>query len=253
MKMASGLVTAAIGSILFATACSESGAGGREVKITQSEDGCTPASVTASGGEKLQLVVTNDSDIDVYEVEGIEGTKVEEFVVPGGKTRKVGYTVPDGADTHKLKCYTPGGVSTIIDIVADGGGTASGGVTPESDPEAGETEGASSGSADTEVVVKLNEFTVSADKTTVKAGTIEFEAMNESASMVHELAVLKPKSDGTFDNLGEIEDIDPGKGGEVKLELEPGKYELACLIVPGEAGSTVDHFQQGMRLEFTVE
>jgi uncharacterized cupredoxin-like copper-binding protein len=44
---------------------------------------------------------------------------------------------------------------------------------------------------------------------------------------------------------GEIEGIEPGKTGAITLELEPGDYQLACLIVPGEADSTVDHFRKG--------
>jgi len=35
--------------------------------------------------------------------------------------------------------------------------------------------------------------------------------------------------------------------------LKPGKYELACLITPGEFGATVDHYQQGMHTEFIVK
>jgi uncharacterized cupredoxin-like copper-binding protein len=70
---------------------------------------------------------------------------------------------------------------------------------------------------------------------------------------VHELAVLRVKDDGSYENLGEVEDIDPGKGGDVTLDLKPGKYVLACLITPGEAGSTEDHFSRGMHTELTVE
>jgi uncharacterized cupredoxin-like copper-binding protein len=53
--------------------------------------------------------------------------------------------------------------------------------------------------------------------------------------------------------MGEIEDIDPGAGGSIVIDLPAGDYQLACVLVPGEAGSTVDHYQQGMWTEFTVE
>ena len=128
----------AVVPILFA-ACASSGEGGREVVITQSDDGCTPARIDATPGEKLKLVVKNESDED-YEVEGIEGTKLEEIVVPSGKTRTPGYKVPGGeGGTYKIKCYVPTGPSTIIEIVAGGGAPSSNGVTPEPDPEADET------------------------------------------------------------------------------------------------------------------
>ena len=240
MKTASGLL-AALGILLIATACSESGAGGREVLITQGKDACSPARIDVTAGEKLQLVVTNDSDQDVYEVEGIEGTKVEEFVVPSGKTRKAGYTVPSGDGTYKLKCYVPAGPSTIIELVAGTGGTT---------PEAQST--TASGTADDTVEVGLIEYSVTSDKASVKAGRIKFVAENTSKSQVHELAVLRKMDDGQFDNEGEIEDIGAGDGGEVVLELEPGDYELACLIAAGEAGSTVDHYEEGMKIPFTV-
>ena len=103
------------------------------------------------------------------------------------------------------------------------------------------------------VSVSLSSYRVEADKTNAKAGKVKFTANNKETRDVHELAVLKVNGPDDFENLGEVEDIDPGKGGEVTIDLKPGKYLLACLIAPGEAGSTVDHFQQGMRLDFTVE
>ena len=103
------------------------------------------------------------------------------------------------------------------------------------------------------VTVKLDSFTVAADKTEVSAGKVTFTATNAHASEIHELAVLRVKADGSFENLGEVEDIDPGKGGDVTITLKPGKYVLACLIAAGEAGSTVDHFAYGMRQDFQVK
>lgn len=54
------------------------------------------------------------------------------------------------------------------------------------------------------------------------------------------------------ENAGEIEDIEPGAAGDVVLDLPPEQYALACLVVPGEAGSTIDHYQAGVRVPFTV-
>lgn len=248
MKAKFGGLAAVLGFALLATACAASGAGGRQVNVTQTDSGCTPTTVAVTPGEKLQFVVKNDSNSDVYELEGIDGTKLEEFIVPSGKTRKSGYTVPDAATgTYKVKCYVPTGPSTIIDLVAGGGSTPASNGTETPAP------GGVAGPADDTVDVGLTEFVVTPDKAQVKAGKIKFVATNTSASMTHELAVLKKKDDGTFDNAGEIEDIAPGKGGEIILDLPPGSYELACLIVPGEAGSTVDHYKSGMHTPFTVQ
>lgn len=102
------------------------------------------------------------------------------------------------------------------------------------------------------VKVGLIEFSVKPDKTTVAHGPIKFVAHNDSTSMVHELAVVRVKDDGSLDNLGEVEALTPGKTGSFTLDLPPGRYQLACLIAPGEEGSTVDHYQQGMHTDFTV-
>jgi uncharacterized cupredoxin-like copper-binding protein len=104
-----------------------------------------------------------------------------------------------------------------------------------------------------EVQVTLTSFEVTSDRTSVPAGKTKFHAKNIHAEDVHELAVLRVKDDGSYENLGEVEDIDPGKGGDVTLDLKPGNYVLACLITPGEAGSAEDHFSRGMHTELMVE
>lgn len=232
-------------SALATVACSSSGEGGRVVDVTQANDGCSPASIDATPGEKLNLKVKNTSG-NTYEIEGIEGTQLEEVLVPEDRTREVGYNVPSEGGTFKIKCYVPGGVSTIIEVKA---GTTSGSSTIT----AATATGSAPADVDATVTVGLTEYTVTPDKTSVDAGAIKFDATNNSTSMVHELAVLFVNDDGTFENMGEIEDIDPGSGGTVTIILAAGHYQLACLIAPGEAGSTVDHYQAGMHTDFTVK
>ena len=243
------LAAAGFAAGILMTACGSSGAGGRPVDITQADQGCTPTTITATPGEKLKLVVHNTSGKD-YEVEGIDGTKLEEVVVPSGKIRTPGYDVPEEPGTHKIKCYVPGGVSTIIEVqAAAGSGTPAASGTATSTTRTSQAAGA----VDTAgVAVTLNEYVVAPDPTTAKAGEITFSAHNASASMTHELAVLRPKADGSFENLGEVEDLAPGASGDITLDLPAGNYVLACLIVPGEAGSTTDHYQQGMHTPFTA-
>src|SRR5262245_9461652 len=96
----------------FAAACSDDDddAGGerRTVAITQRDDACDPKALTAKPGEKLRFEVKNEGKKD-QEVEGIEGTSLEEVLVPSGKTRTVNYTAPSKEGTQKIKCYTPSG------------------------------------------------------------------------------------------------------------------------------------------------
>jgi uncharacterized cupredoxin-like copper-binding protein len=231
---------------LVSVACAPSGEGGRKIDITQQDEGCTPTSIDAQPGEKLQLVVKNDSGKD-YEVEGIEGTRLEEIIVPSGRTRSVGYTVPGEEGDYPLKCYVPGGVSTIISVVASGDPVV--GSSEETERPGDETEAPM---ADITVFSILNEFVIGPDVSSVAAGTIEFVAEN-IGEQVHELAVMKVRDDGSFEVLGEIENLDPGTSGAITLNVESGRYQLACLIVPGQAGSLVDHYQEGMYTDFTVE
>lgn len=105
-----------LAATMFSVACS-GGSDGRKVEIAIDEQACTPATIDAKAGEALALAVTNRSSGD-REVEGIEGTKLNEVVVPAGRSRTLNYTVPDAAGTQKVKCYAPGGATTIIEIVA---------------------------------------------------------------------------------------------------------------------------------------
>lgn len=97
------------------SACDGSSSAGREVEIVATDSGCSPASVTATTKEKLTFKVVNQAKGD-RELEGIEGTKLDEVLVPAGRTRSINYTTPSGAGTQKLKCYIPGGPTTVIEV-----------------------------------------------------------------------------------------------------------------------------------------
>jgi hypothetical protein len=99
----------------LASACGSSSGGGREVEIIATDSGCSPALVTATTKEKLTFKVVNQAKGD-RELEGIEGTKLAEVLIPSGRTRSINYTTPSGAGTQKLKCYIPGGPTTIIEV-----------------------------------------------------------------------------------------------------------------------------------------
>lgn len=239
-------VFASFATLVFASAaCAGSGAGGRKVEVIQRDDGCSPDVIDANPGEKLDLQVKNETG-RTYEVEGIDGTNLEEVLVPEGRTRSVGYNVPAAGGVSKVKCYTPGGVSTIIEIRAGEAAVSAG----ADDNEDGDVTQALV--ADTTVAVSLVEYEILPDVETIEAGTVLFEATNDSETLVHELAILRVESDGSLEVLAEIEDIDPGADGVTTVDLPAGRYQLACLLVPGEAGSTKDHYKEGMWTELTV-
>src|SRR4051812_4973168 len=87
----------------------------RAVQITQTDTNCVPTQVDATQGEKIRFEVKNDGKKDA-EIEGIEGMNLEELLIPSGKTRNQSYTAPGKSGIQKVKCYVPGGQSTIIQI-----------------------------------------------------------------------------------------------------------------------------------------
>jgi len=97
---------------------------------------------------------------------------------------------------------------------------------------------------------------ISADQ--VQAGKITFKVVNASKEIVHEMVVF-PLADGekipydaneakinedTAGHLGEVSELEPGKGGTLTIDLKPGKYILACNIAT--------HFANGMWKVITV-
>ena len=137
----------------------------------------------------------------------------------------------------RLKCYSPAGPATIIEVEVKSEGE-----------HRYETKQAPKAT----VEVALDSFTMKPNVAFAPAGPIRFVAKNVHQRDVHELAVLRLKDGGSPENTGEVEDLAAGKSGEIVLDLPAGKYQLACLIAKGQAGSAVDHYQQGMVVPFEV-
>lgn len=101
---------------LFVAACgSDDGAERRVILITQTDEGCTPETIDLTAGEKVKFDVKNEGKKD-REVEGVDGTKLEEVLVPSGKTRSLKYSAPKSAGSGKIKCYIPGGNTVFITL-----------------------------------------------------------------------------------------------------------------------------------------
>ncbi len=110
-----------------------------------------------------------------------------------------------------------------------------------------------------EIDVSLKTFTITLSSATAKAGDVTFHLKNDATDIAHEFIVLKtdlaadklPYKDGgkqadegNLNGMGEMEDIEPGKGGDLTLNLTAGHYVLIC--------NTEDHYKAGMWAEFTV-
>jgi len=122
----------------------------------------------------------------------------------------------------------------------------------------------------TTVDVTLQEWAVVPSVTTVKAGSVTFNAKNTGPTDAHELVVIKTDlavdalpvdKDGKVTEdvagvtlIGEIEDVEVGASKQADLELTPGKYVLLCNILQTEPdGSLEAHYKVGMRTAFEVK
>ena len=131
----------------------------------------------------------------------------------------------------------------------------------------GDDEESGGGGDGTSVVVTLQEFAIGAVPASAAAGTTTFETTNDGPEDVHELVVVKTDlppealptvADGSVDEEGEgiepvdeIEDIAVGDTQSLTVDLEAGSYVLICNIYDAEEQEA--HYQEGMRLAFTVE
>lgn len=88
---------------------------------------------------------------------------------------------------------------------------------------------------------------ITTDVATVKSGKVDFEVVNDSKNMVHEMLVVKVKSyddalpysdkdasiiEDKTNDFGEVSELEPGQSGNLTVNLKPGKYILVCNI-PG--------------------
>jgi uncharacterized cupredoxin-like copper-binding protein len=122
---------------------------------------------------------------------------------------------------------------------------------------------------ETTVDVTVQEFAVIPASTSAPAGDVTFDVTNEGPDDTHEFVVFKTDlapealptaADGSVDEEGEgvelideIEDIAVGDTPTLTVSLDAGSYVFICNIVEEEGGETIAHYQQGMRVAFTVE
>jgi uncharacterized cupredoxin-like copper-binding protein len=113
---------------------------------------------------------------------------------------------------------------------------------------------ASSGSHGQTSIVRVveKEMTTSMKPSSVPAGRVTFIVRN-GGNVEHELVVLRGAGRAHVShfkaleggrNLGEVEDVEPGKTKSFTVTLKPGKYTLLCNI----AG----HYMLGMHSVLTV-
>ena len=104
----------------------------------------------------------------------------------------------------------------------------------------------------TEVHVKVSEFKIEADKSSIPAGPVKFIIDNTGAithEVVLELATDMDKALEAGGKTAEAADIAPGKSTTMEWTIDtPGAYQLACHV----NNEGIDHFKNGMKIPLTV-
>lgn len=107
-----------------------------------------------------------------------------------------------------------------------------------------------------QIAADLKEHTITLSASEVRAGSVTFLVRNRGGS-AHDFIVLrtdlaadklpvdpqtqKAREDG---RAGGLQELGPGKTGQLKLDLAPGRYVLICNVPT--------HYGLGMRTELTV-
>lgn len=99
---------------LALTACSTASSG-REITIEMTDFALNPVQVEVKAGEKITWVLVNNSGSD-HEFESDAG-KLEEILVPGGKTKRVNWTAPNKAGSYEFECDMAGHDGMEMDVV----------------------------------------------------------------------------------------------------------------------------------------
>ena len=117
------------------------------------------------------------------------------------------------------------------------------------------------------IAVKLQEYAIIPGAASATAGTVTFDVTNAGPDDVHEFVVIKTdlapdalptNKDGTVDEeaaglepQGEVEDVAVGDTQSLTLDLSAGNYVFICNIYEDDTHES--HYQEGMRVAFTVE
>ena len=143
----------------------------------------------------------------------------------------------------------------------DDAGSNTGGMDMGGSPPA-----ASDGSS---VTVNLKNWAVVPSGKTLKVGMVKFTATHEmehggmnmagQEGATHQLLVAKlPDGEKAGKSkfgtpVVNLTDIKPGETKTAEVELTPGTYELACLVVEQVGGKTVNHYEKGMYAQVTAK
>lgn len=100
-------------SLAVLTGCGSSSSG-REIAVEMTNFKLSPAAVEVKAGESITFVLNNQSNQD-HEFESDEA-KVEEVLVPAGKSRKVNWKAPAKAGEYEFECDMAGHDGMVMTV-----------------------------------------------------------------------------------------------------------------------------------------
>lgn len=137
-------------------------------------------------------------------------------------------------------------------------------------PAATASRSASVSRSGSDISVNLRNWAVEPSQTEIAAGTYTFTATHEeeghggdhgaeSGGAIHQLVIAR-LPDGASPGESKfgrpvlnLTDIKPGEEKSGEAMLEPGRYELSCLVVEKVGGKDINHYAEGMYTLLTVE
>jgi len=153
--------------------------------------------------------------------------------------------------------------AAVLSLVSAGCSSSNG---AESTGASGTSASGGSGAAGA-VDVTLQEYAIIPGAASATAGTVTFDVTNTGPDDVHEFVVIKTdlapdalptNKDGTVDEeaaglepQGEVEDVAVGDTQSLTLDLSAGNYVFICNIYEDDTHES--HYQEGMRVAFTVD
>jgi uncharacterized cupredoxin-like copper-binding protein len=162
----------------------------------------------------------------------------------------IAIALSNGSDNTTMMGRTSAGAGGAAPSTGMMGSTASGGMMMGAGGHGKFTPAMMSAADRGKVYVQLGDYWAAPAVSSVRAGKVTFIASNVGR-VPHELMVermpmkfdspMHPNEDAA---QGMIEDMDPGKGGRMTMNLKPGTYMLFCNL-PG-------HYAAGQHTTFTV-
>lgn len=108
------------------------------------------------------------------------------------------------------------------------------------------------------VSVGLENWAVVLSRDSLAAGEVTFDVehldghAHGAGGRIHDMVLLRIGADGDLEMVARSAALEQGETERLKVQLEPGVYEVQCSVVEEVDGETVVHVKEGMTARLTV-